>query len=90
MNCGLFAEEDDFGVWTFLGLGKKLSYSTVELYTALNEPNGTVNDKMPYTVGSLLGVGKHHSLSVYYRYVEVFRSASVSSHILGVGFRFNL
>lgn len=55
-----------------------IPYSTVELYTALNEPNGVMNDKMRYTIGTLLGVGTHHSLSVYYRYVEAFHSASVS------------
>ena len=65
-------------------------YVTVELYTGLNTAQGATNDKIRYTLGTMIAVGKHNYFSLYYRYVDLLQSVPGNSHILGMGFRFNL
>lgn len=67
-----------------------MPYATVELYTGLNTSQGVVNDKIRYTVGSSITVGKHASVSLYYRYVSVMHHLPGDAHVLGAGCRFNI
>lgn len=65
-------------------------YATVELYTSLNTLQGVKNDKMRYTLGTQIALASRYIFSVYYRYIDMVQGSSANSHILGLGFKFNL
>ncbi|MBO4994653.1 MAG: DUF2490 domain-containing protein [Muribaculaceae bacterium] len=61
-------------------------YASVELYNNLSD--GFASTKVRYTTGTEIGIDKHNSISVFYRFVD--RVHSRNTNVIGVSYQYKL
>lgn len=62
-------------------------FASCELYNSLS---GLTYEKTRWTVGTDYKFNKHHSVSVFYRYIDRSDDDDTNSHVIGVGYTFKL
>lgn len=63
-------------------------FASYELYHSLSE--GFALDKSRYTIGTDYKLNKHHSVGLFYRYIDRTDDDEASGHILGIGYKWKL
>lgn len=63
-------------------------FASCELYNSLTD--GFSHEKARYTLGTDYKINKHHSLSVFGRYISQSDDDEASGYVIGVGYKFNL
>lgn len=62
-------------------------FVSAEIY---NDLNGFTYDKVRWTAGTEYKINKHHSVNVFYRYIDNVDDDDSYSHVIGVGYQYKL
>lgn len=62
-------------------------FASCELYNSLS---GFSYEKTRWTVGTDYKISRHHSVSVFYRYIDRSDDDDTNGHVIGVGYSFRL